>query len=172
MKNKKVLHLVRHAKSSWDYENISDVDRPLKIRGIKNAYDMARRIKIKNLVPDQLITSPANRALHTATIFARVIELPFTKIMIEPLLYNSSPDRVITFIKEIDNTLNSVMIFGHNPEFTDLANMFIQGQFLEVPTTGIVSIIFETSDWSGIEKENVTGTMIDFPKKDLQATSF
>ena len=91
---------------------------------------------------------------------------------IKPLLYASSRDRIVTFIKEIDNSFNSVMIFGHNPEFSDLANLFADGQFLEIPTTGIVSIIFNTSDWSDIEKGNVTSTLIDFPKKDLQATSF
>ena len=75
-KKHKVLYIVRHAKSSWDYDNMADVDRPLKVKGIKTAYEIARNIKLKNNLPDLIISSPANRALHTAMILARVFDTP------------------------------------------------------------------------------------------------
>ena len=34
----KTLYIVRHAKSSWEYDGIKDIDRPLKKRGINDAY--------------------------------------------------------------------------------------------------------------------------------------
>ncbi len=76
MKQLKVLHVVRHAKSAWDYDGVADIDSPLKSRGIKNAYEISRRLKLSDLVPQKIISSPADRALHTAVIFARVFDYP------------------------------------------------------------------------------------------------
>jgi phosphohistidine phosphatase len=167
MKKKKVLHIVRHAKSSWDYEGISDADRPLKLKGIKNAHEMARRMKLRNSLPELIISSPANRALHTATIFAKVMEFPFEKINIDLLLYGSDANTIINMIKKTNNNINSLMIFGHNPDFTDIANLFIDEPVFEIPTSGLVQITFAVDNWMNIGKQEVNDFLIDFPKKDL-----
>lgn len=169
MKKAKVLHIVRHAKSSWDYQNISDNDRPLKLRGIINSYEMARRIKIRNTLPELIITSPANRALHTASIFARVIELPFSRFKIDSDLYGSDIETIINLLKNIDNNFHSVMIFGHNPEFTNLANFLSKKPIENVPTSGIISVTFTTAEWKEIGKDTVKDVLFDFPKKEMLA---
>ena len=79
----KSLHIIRHGKSSWDFEGISDIDRPLSPRGINNAYLMAKKLSERKVVPDLFMTSPANRALYTAIIFSRVMKFPYEKIVIE-----------------------------------------------------------------------------------------
>jgi phosphohistidine phosphatase SixA len=94
---KKELFIVRHAKSSWDLENISDIDRPLSLRGIRNAYEMARHLKIERNIPELFISSPANRALHTATIFLNVFELLFDKLKIDNRLYGLGVHDILTF---------------------------------------------------------------------------
>ena len=71
----KKLYIVRHGKSTWDYESTSDIDRPLKERGIKDAYSMSERLLDKIQIPELIISSNAIRALHTATIFARTFKL-------------------------------------------------------------------------------------------------
>ena len=169
MKVKKTLHIVRHAKSTWDYESITDADRPLKLKGIKNAYEMARRMKIRNSLPEFIISSPANRALHTAVIFARVIELPFSKLKIDSALYCSDPSGILDLVKSTDNAVKSVMIFGHNPDLTYLASQLTNDNTLEMPTSGIVSVTFSVNNWSEIGKDSVIAVNFDFPKKDLQA---
>ncbi len=171
MKRKKTLHIVRHAKSSWDYENITDSDRPLKLKGIKNSYEMARRMKIRNSLPEFIISSPANRALHTAIIFAKVIELPFSKLTVDSTLYGSDSSAILDLIKKTDNAIHSLMIFGHNPDFTNFANMFAGDNILEIPSSGVVSIAFNADQWTTISKDNVASLIIDFPKKDLQVES-
>jgi len=65
----KTLYIVRHAKSSWDYEGIEDIDRPLKKRGIHDAHLVSKFLAAKINKPDVFISSSANRALHTAVIF-------------------------------------------------------------------------------------------------------
>ncbi len=168
MSKSRILHIVRHAKSSWDYENITDLDRPLKVRGIVNAYEMARRMKIRNTLPSLIISSPANRALHTAIIFARVIELPFDRLRIDPELYASDTDTLYHLIKKLDDNYHSVMIFGHNPEFSGLANLFAKEPLNEVPTCGMVSITFDTVRWKEIGRDRVTEVFFDFPKKEMK----
>ncbi len=167
MKKSKVLHVVRHAKSSWDYQNISDFDRPLKLRGIVNAYEMARRIKIRNTLPGLILTSPANRAFHTASVFARVLELPFSQFKVESDLYGTDIETIISLLKNLDDAIYSVMIFGHNPEFTNLANFLSNKPIENIPTCGIVSIFFNTSEWKEIGKETVGDSHNDFPKNEL-----
>ena len=76
----KSLHIVRHGKSSWDFEDISDIDRPLSPRGINNAYLMSKKLSERKVVPDLFLTSPANRALYTSIIFARILKFPYEKI--------------------------------------------------------------------------------------------
>jgi phosphohistidine phosphatase len=171
MKKRKTLHIVRHAKSSWDYESISDIDRPLKLKGIQNAYEMARRIKIRNTLPDLMITSPANRAIHTAIIFARVFEFPLDRIIIEENLYGAEEKSLMDMIKKTDNKLSSLMIFGHNPEFTNFANIFIKDTIDNISTAGIVSLVFDTDDWKDIGQKKLVSENFDDPKKDLQVES-
>ena len=171
MKKRKTLHIVRHAKSNWDYDNISDIDRPLKLKGIKNAYEMAIRIKIRNALPELIITSPANRAIHTAIIFARVFEFPLSKIIVEENLYATEQDSIIDIIKKTDNSVPSLMIFGHNPEFTNLANIFVKNTIDNISTAGIVSLVFDIDNWKDISKKKLVSELFDFPKKDLQVES-
>jgi phosphohistidine phosphatase len=171
MKKRKTLHIVRHAKSSWDYENISDIDRPLKLKGIQCAYEMARRIKIRNTIPELIITSPANRAIHTAIIFARLFEFPPNKIIIEEGLYATEEDYILKLIKKTDNSVSSLMIFGHNPEFTNFANIFVKDAIDNISTAGIVSLVFDIEKWKDISKKKLISELFDFPKKNLQVES-
>jgi phosphohistidine phosphatase len=168
MSRSKTLHIVRHAKSSWDYENISDLDRPLKPRGINDAHEMARRMKIRNTLPSLMISSPANRAFHTAMIFARVFELPFSQLYIDPDIYSSDVNTLVRMIKKLDEKFPSVMIFGHNPEFSSLADFLVRDPVDDLPTCGMVSISFDTDKWKEISKDRVTDVFFDYPKKEMR----
>src|SRR5512133_47432 len=154
MKQAKVLHVVRHAKSSWDFDGTADIDRTLKPKGIRNAYEIARKMKLSELIPDKIFSSPANRALHTALIFARVFELPLTDLRITEVLYETSADKIAEMIRELDDDCQSVMIFGHNPDFTDLVNYFLKTSIDTIPTAGAVTLKFNTNSWSEITRAN------------------
>ncbi|WP_233890439.1 SixA phosphatase family protein, partial [Tenacibaculum piscium] len=65
----KTLYIVRHAKSSWLYQGIKDIDRPLKERGIKDSHLFSKFLSQEIVKPDVFVSSSANRALHTAIIF-------------------------------------------------------------------------------------------------------
>ena len=163
--NEKNLHIVRHGKSSWDFENISDIDRPLSPRGINNAYLMAKKLSERKVNPDRFITSPANRALYTAIIFARVMKFPYDQIRISDQIYTGHTDDLIRLIQAQDNTASNVLIFGHNPAFTSLANQLTDNYIDNIPTAGIVSLSYKVDSWDQLGKANPAKDFFDYPKR-------
>lgn len=163
--SEKVLHIVRHGKSSWDFENISDIDRPLSPRGINNAYLMSKKLSERKVVPDLFITSPANRALYTAIIFARVLKFPYDRIQISDSLYMGYSDDLVELIREQDPSVSNLLVFGHNPAFTSLANQLMDHYLDNIPTAGIVSLTYEIDSWVQVGKTAPVKDFVDYPKR-------
>ncbi|AWX45672.1 hypothetical protein HME9304_02699 [Flagellimonas maritima] len=157
----KTLILVRHGKSSWDYE-VSDKDRPLKERGINDGHLVSTAFKNNDIKIDFAFSSPANRAFHTSMIFLRNITFDFNKYQVQEALYDFSGGSVQEFVKNLDNTMDTVIIFGHNHAFTSLANTWGDQYIDNVPTTGLVQIKFDVSKWDELTKGTTEQTI--FPK--------
>jgi len=162
----KELFVLRHAKSSWDAPNMDDIDRELTTRGIHDSYTMANRLKKTLKSVDLIISSHANRALHTSTIFAGVIEYPFEKIRITSQLYEISEAQLVSFIKDLSDDLSRVIIIGHNPTFTFFVNRYLSTRIDNIPTAGLVGLSFNTPLWKDISKENLQSSLFEFPKKE------
>ena len=165
MTKEKTLYICRHGKSSWDLPNRPDIDRPLAERGLRNAYDMVLRMKNRGHKTDHIISSPANRALHTAIIFARELQFPFYQLEINEDLYMGGDDSVLKVIMGVDNSRNSLMVFGHNPDFTYLANNFLEEQIDNIPTCGLVRMVFNVAGWDEIHRGKLADYLFDYPKK-------
>lgn len=159
----KTLHIVRHGKSSWDLLGVSDIDRPLMEKGLQNNYQMAERLKKKFEKPGLILSSPANRAIHTAIIFARTFGLDSSSIQINDKIYDNTPERIIELIEKVPENIDSLIIVGHNPTFTDLANLFLSNNIDNLPTSGVVSLQFQTKSWKIINAKPVF-SQIDYPK--------
>ncbi|WP_299434967.1 histidine phosphatase family protein [uncultured Maribacter sp.] len=159
MKN---LILVRHGKSSWEY-NVKDKDRPLKERGINDAFLVAEVLRKQQINIDYMFSSPANRALHTSIIFCRELDFNFSSFQISNELYDFSGESVLSFVKTVDNSLNTIVIFGHNYAFTHIANSLGNNYIENVPTSGLVQLQFNEDKWSSITK-GITKQVI-FPKQ-------
>lgn len=160
----KILYIVRHGKSAWDLPGIKDIDRPLKERGIHDAYEMAGRIKEGFSKPDILISSEAARASHTALIFKRELEIRDHDFFIEPKLYHAEVEDILEVIYGIDDSLESAMIVGHNPTFTEFANDICGSYIDNIPTSGLVYGKFNTGKWTELNKSLLVEDLFDFPK--------
>ena len=146
----KRLVLIRHAKSSWEF-NVNDIERPLSKRGINDANLMTKIFKELSINVQHIYSSISTRTLQTSEIFIENLKLskiPFDK-SIE--LYDFSGLKVESFIKKIDSNLNSVMIFSHNNSCTNLLEKFT-GNYKHVPTCGILIFDFDVSLWCEINK--------------------
>lgn len=152
------VFLIRHAKSSWKHEDLADIDRPLNKRGKRDAPEMGRRLRNQGVQPSLLISSPAVRALSTATLISQQIERDPDDIQIDETLYGGSVDDVLAILRQIPNGAEDVLLFFHNPTITDFANRFGGRHIENVPTCGIV-----TYEWHVLRQEPVF-LNFDYPK--------
>lgn len=161
----KRLYLVRHAKSSWNRLELDDIDRPLNKRGKRDAPFMGQRLKQHDVCPDLIISSPAKRALKTAKIIAEEMGCPKKQIVIDDALYLQGISAIINLIQSIDDSHESVMLFGHNPDFTQLAEQLTDYQVDNIPTCGIFCIDFNVGFWQEVDEGKGLFTFFDYPKK-------
>ncbi len=158
----KTLFIVRHAKSSWEYEGIKDIDRPLKKRGIEDAYLISKVLEKKVERPSVFVSSCANRALHTALIFSYTFNYPLANIKISKSLYSFSDGYLIKTVKALDDGFDSAIIFSHDHGISDFVNKFGDKVIDHVPTCGVVGIEFKTKHWKNIKSGKTLLT--EFPK--------
>jgi phosphohistidine phosphatase len=158
----KTLYIVRHAKSSWEYENIKDIDRPLKKRGINDAYFMSKLLQENIKRPDVFVSSSANRALHTAVIFIEAFKFPIANLKINRSLYSFSDGYLVKTIRALDDGFTSAIIFSHNHGINDFVNQFGDMYIENVPTCGIVGIKFKEEHWKNLKKGKTI--LKEFPK--------
>jgi len=161
----KKLILIRHAKSSWDNTSISDKERPLNARGKKAAPFMAEILKKKNINIQLFISSPAERAFATAKKFADILDYPRNKILIVEKLYGATTYEILEIVNDLDENLDCVAIFGHNPDLTQFNNFLSDTYIDNIPTAGIVLLNFEVDTWKEIGRGVGKLQFFDYPKK-------
>jgi len=158
----KQLLLVRHGKSDWGNLDLKDFDRPLNKRGKENAPEMAERLLSKSFKFDLIVSSPAKRAKTTAKYFAEAYHT--SEIQFEESIYEASATTLLQVINKLDDSANTVMMFGHNPGFTDLANELSHADIYNIPTAGMVLISFPFNSWSMVSKGTGELVFFDYPK--------
>jgi len=155
----KTIILIRHAKSSWKFPDLKDIERPLKKRGVSDAALMATVLKDMHLTVDKIISSPAERALSTAKAFAEE-----EKIVIDQRLYLESKTKLLNLLNELDDSCQCVAIVSHNPDLTDFANFLANDNIENIPTSGIVGIQFDCNSWAEVQKGKCKRLFLKVPK--------
>lgn len=135
-----VVVLVRHAKSLHNDYVGNDLERHLNDRGYRDAADSAGWLLSKKKQVDLIISSPAIRAYSTALIFARRFSYPVDTIQLKSAVYEAGVRELLFVLAEIPTMTRSVMLFGHNPGFTDLTNYLCGPVCSHLPTAGIAVI--------------------------------
>jgi phosphohistidine phosphatase len=145
----KTLYLVRHAKSSWEVPDLADFDRPLSDRGVSDAPRMGRRITEYKQSPQLIYTSPAVRTLSTAKIIAAAIGYPEQSIVADKKIYHTDADSLLDIIKKFADEKECVMLVGHNPGLTQLANALLDETIENIPTCGVIRAELKITLWRG-----------------------
>lgn len=157
----KTLYLVRHAKSSWKH-NLDDHKRPLKSRGERDGLLVSEKVRNEITPPEKIISSDATRALTTAQFFKNTLNIDDEHFETNNTLYDFSGQNVMQVIKSLDNSLEQVMLVGHNHAFTAIANMLGNKYIDNVPTCGFVMLQFDEKNWSAITTGKTITTI--FPR--------
>jgi phosphohistidine phosphatase len=160
----KILTLVRHAKSSWKHPELADHERPLNKRGKRDAPEMGRRLAEEGCRPDLIVTSPAVRAKVTAEAIAEAVGYGVRDIVEDERIYEANEGKLLEVIQELDDAHDHVMLFGHNPGFTNLVNRLADEAVDNVPTCGVVRFQHAGGLWSEIGRLGPMSMELDYPK--------
>jgi phosphohistidine phosphatase len=159
------LLICRHAKSSWQDTSLGDFDRPLNKRGERDAPEMGHRLARQGVCPDLIMTSPAVRAFTTACHYARQLGISPELIRRNPEQYEASVPKLLGLIRTVDSSVSTLMLVGHNPESTGLANALGGLSIDNIPTSGIVALAFSQCAWADLTAGSGTLLFFDYPKK-------
>jgi phosphohistidine phosphatase len=142
--------IVRHAKTvPYGYDN--DFTRDLTGKGESDALKISRSMKIKNMIPDLIISSPAKRAMHTALIFCSQLGYDETKIIREQNLYSEmTAQNFVELLQNLPETAQTVFVFGHNPTAYYLVYSLVKDFNSDMPTCSTVVIDFQINTWKEV----------------------
>ena len=160
----KTLLIVRHAKSSWDDASMKDFDRPLNDRGRRDAPDMAERLQKAGVHIDLFVSSPAKRARKTAELFMEVYGRKVGELVEVQPLYHPEIQAFREAIADLDDSLDTVAIFSHNPGITAFANILSTVRVDDMPTCAVFSVRSDVAHWKDFIESKPTFWFFDYPK--------
>lgn len=156
----KRLHILRHAKSSWDDPDLPDHERPLAPRGEKAAAKIAEHVHSAGIAPELVLCSTALRARQTLAALLPVLPGE-AAIRIEDGLYGAGVEDVLARLREVDEEVGSVLVVGHNPTLHELALALTRREDAldRFPTGALASVAF-AAPW--VELAAGAGELEDF----------
>jgi phosphohistidine phosphatase len=162
----KTLHLLRHAKSSWDEPGLSDRERGLNKRGKRDAPRMGAALA-RRMAPMAIDVSPARRA--QLTLEGLCDGWPALGEMAhrtDEHLYTFSAGELFAWLRGRDDQLEVVFILGHNPALTDLANALAADDGLaNLPTAGYLELALRIDRWRDLRQGCATIEFSLFPRQ-------
>jgi len=162
----KTLYLMRHAKSSWSFDDLTDEQRPLNGRGRDDAPHMGQALAKRNTKIDLLLASTAVRSLTTAALVAQEINYPHEQIVVRPEIYHADLNELLHVVRELPDEAQSVLLVGHNNTITELVNIFLTSPLSEeMPTAAIACLHFQIDRWAEVDRTNAELYFFDRPRE-------
>lgn len=149
------LLLLRHAKSDWDNDFLTDFERPLAKRGKHDAPRVGAWLYREGLVPDAVVSSPAERARQTALKVCRSLDFGKKRIRWDAEIYEASADDLLAVLARVPADAATALLIGHNPGLEELLKHLVGGE-IEVPANGklmptaAVARLEMPEDWSAL----------------------
>ena len=164
----KQLLLIRHGKSAWDLPGVNDHDRTLNGRGENDAPKMAAALQQRGVSPDAIMTSTAVRAFTTAIMVARGLGFPESGIISNHDLYLASPRTIINVIQQCDESVETLLVFGHNPGMHDATDLISNAAGVDsFPTLAVARFELQVDHWGEFDER--TGLLLEsFSPKTLR----
>jgi phosphohistidine phosphatase len=127
---------------------------------------MARRVKQLSPKIDRILSSPAVRAITTATIMTRELGVSAQKVQQDERLYLASPKDMLAVIRELGEKARHLMVVGHNPGITEFADRISRERGIDnMPTCAIYTLQFEIAAWSELQWDSGVDAELDYPKR-------
>ena len=146
----KRLHLLRHGKATRKFFDIEDFDRPLTEKGILESHRNAKELISNDQAPEVIISSSALRALSTAVIFRKELQIDDKGLIVTDRLYEITYNDLMDLICGLNDELSDVMLVGHNPSFSILAEQ-VSANHPHIPTGGVIGFRVDIDQWKGFD---------------------
>lgn len=154
----KSLIVLRHGKAE-NPGGVPDFDRSLAGRGAQDAVRVGEVLVERDLMPDLIVTSTANRAATTARLMAEGCHYSGEIIPVDDLYLPRQSD-ILATIRDIPEQHSRVVIVGHNPGFAVFAMKF--GNDVDsFPTCAWTHIGFDVQFWGEVT-ETTKSEGLDF----------
>lgn len=144
------LYILRHAKSDWNSSYLGDHERPLSSRGRKAAARLGWFFSEAGELPDLILCSTSVRTRETLAIAAQAGEWPEIPVAFENELYLTSYDLILGRLRLIPETVESVMVIGHEPTSSVVASSLIGGASIHFPTAACARINLDIDSWAQV----------------------
>lgn len=161
----KTLYIIRHAKSSWDHEGITDFERPLNDRGHRDAPKMGTVLRELGARPGLIRSSAAERAITTARYLAEALGYPPSEIQSDGVMYGAGPIELVDIVTTFPDSVREAFLVGHNPTMHMLAYRLAGFDAGNLPTAGVVCIDLDVETWSVIRDVRGRIRYFEYPKK-------
>jgi len=159
------LTLLRHGQAQGVDSCPDDFERLLTHRGTIEAKEMAQRLMQRNLVPDLILTSPAERAWATASIVAGICELESKQVRCDRELYLATLETTWRVLTQRGSGVKHLLVCGHNPGLSELASRLgPKPEPRNLPTAGIASALWHHRDWATLQPEMASLCELDDPE--------
>ncbi len=106
---------------------------------------MADRLRDNGIIPELIVTSPAQRTKTTAEIFSDHLKLP--EATINKSIYEASEKALLKVINGFPDEYNFIALVGHNPGIAQIL-YYLTGEAREVHTSATAVIEFDINSWN------------------------
>jgi len=161
------LLVLRHGKSDWGID-ASDQGRPLKNRGKRDAQRMGAWLHQQDLVPDFIISSPAERAKNTAEKLAKAMGLTAKHVHYDARIYGAGLTDLKSVLGDCPESAARVLLIGHNPSLENLIENLHNGELQKsedgkLLPTATLAILSMPDHWSLLNEGCATVESITRP---------
>ena len=149
----KEIFLLRHANSPWANMSHSDFERPIDDKGYKELRLLSHWISEQKYSVQKIFCSPSKRTCETTDLISSDFNFNIDNVRYPNFLYSGSVDDLINFISELDKSINSILIVGHNPIMRQ-AIQTLTRENIENFEPATLSLISATS-WTSIRESKL-----------------
>ena len=160
----KQIFILRHAKSSWDNSNLSDFERPLADRGIRDTKKLSNFLKENEFRVDKVLCSKATRAKDTFDLIADGFNFQINKATYSDQLYFGDTTNIINDLKKLDERFKNILIVGHNPTLHSLVESLTNEKISRFTTCNLAIMLYE-GDWIELNSHKCSLKSLIKPKE-------
>lgn len=150
----RILYLMRHAQAVPGTSQVSDKDRTLTAQGTNDALNVGMKLRADNSTISIIVSSPAARAIATARLVAKEINIEVDQIQLEENIYRSDKIEILKVLYRISNSVTSLLLVGHYPTIIELHNYLSANKSLTTMNTAELCALTFEMPWSELTESS------------------